>query len=72
MKRPHYKHVYVIASEGMGEQYVCYQGIDINEARLTIATLRREDWERGEKDRYSYMIKVEKPDGTLERWTRKR
>lgn len=51
-----------------GEETVCYSGISGNEARYTIAELRRVDKANGQEGLYNYIIKEQNEDGTLERW----
>ena len=50
------------------EEILCYQGDNVVEARKTVQTLKREDFEQKRTGDYIYSLLVENPDGTIERW----
>lgn len=64
-----YKRVYIFARNmKTNDRSLCYTGDSVTEAKLTVRVLRREDMEKGQSGLWSYVIKYQKEDGTLERW----
>lgn len=49
------------------DENICYSGKDFNEARYTIAELRRMDREDGNIGLYQYIIKEQLADGSFVR-----
>lgn len=62
---------FVIANDVIyNEQFICYSGNDVTEARKTIAELKRIDKGEDNEGQFSYVIKERLSDGTLVRWNR--